>query len=189
MNETKQKTNQVLTIPNILSMVRIALIPVIVWLYHIKGEYLLAAGVLVISGVTDIVDGFIARRFHMISDLGKILDPIADKLTQTAVLVCLLFRFPLMGVPLALLVVKEFVSGIWRLIIIRQTGEVKSAQWHGKAATVLLYSMLQMHILWTAIPTAVSVLSIIACSVMMLVSFALYSMENYRAQKKAFTHP
>lgn len=189
MKEVKQRKNKVLTIPNLLSVVRLALIPVIVWLYHIRSEYLPAAGVLVISGVTDVVDGIIARRFHMVSDLGKMLDPIADKLTQTAVLACLLFRFPLMGVPLVLLVVKEFVSGIWRLIIIRQTGKVKSAQWHGKAATVLLYSMMLLHILWSAIPAMISLVSILLCSVMMLLSFVLYSMENYRAQTEAFQHP
>lgn len=189
MKETKQKKSQVLTIPNILSMVRIALIPVIVWLYHIKNRYLLAAGVLVISGVTDVVDGIIARRFHMVSDLGKALDPIADKLTQAAVLACLLFRFPLMGLPLVLLVLKEVVSGVWRLIIIRQTKEVKGAQWHGKAATVLLYSMMLLHILWSSVPNPISLASIILCAAMMLVSFALYSMENYRAQKAFCRHP
>lgn len=189
MKEVKERKNNVLTIPNILSMVRIALIPVIVWLYHIRNNYLLAAGVLVISGVTDVVDGFIARRFHMISDLGKALDPIADKLTQTAVLACLLFRFPLMVLPLVLLVVKEFVSGVWRLVIIRRTKEVKGAQWHGKTATVLLYSMMLLHILWSAIPTMISLSSIILCSVMMLLSFTLYSMENYQAQKELCQHP
>ena len=87
------KGKQMLTIPNLLSVFRILLIPLIVWLYCGKQDYLLAAWVLLLSGVTDIADGFIARRFRMVSDLGKVLDPIADKLTQTAALVCLLTRF------------------------------------------------------------------------------------------------
>ncbi len=87
------KGKQILTIPNLLSVFRILLIPLIVWLYCGKQDYLLAAWVLLLSGVTDIADGFIARRFRMVSDLGKVLDPIADKLTQTAALVCLLTRF------------------------------------------------------------------------------------------------
>ena len=84
---------QLLTIPNLLSAFRILLVPVIVWLYCGRGDYPLTACVLVLSGVTDIVDGFIARRFRMVSDLGKVLDPVADKLTQAAALGCLLTRF------------------------------------------------------------------------------------------------
>ena len=164
-------------------MARIALIPAVVWLYHVKEEYLWAAGVLVISGITDVVDGIIARRFDMVSDLGKALDPIADKLTQTAMLICLLFKFPLMGIPLALMVIKEFVSGIWGLLVIRKTKEVKGAEWHGKAATVLLYALMLLHAVWPVIPTGVSISCILLCSAMMLVSFALYSLGNYRAMK------
>ena len=183
MTEAKCRSNKVLTIPNILSMVRIALIPVIVWLYHFRNEHLLAAGVLVVSGVTDVVDGIIARRFQMISNLGKALDPIADKLTQTAMLACLLFQFPLMWLPLGLMVVKEFVSGLWRLIIIRRMKEVQGAQWHGKVATVLLYTMMLLHILWPAVPPVISAGCILLCSGMMLLSFALYSLENYKTMK------
>ena len=69
------KNKQILTIPNLLSMFRILLIPLIVWLYCGRQDYPLAAWVLLLSGATDIADGFIARRFHMVSDLGKVLDP------------------------------------------------------------------------------------------------------------------
>ena len=183
MNVVKNMSKKVFTIPNILSMVRIALIPIIVWLYHFKDDPTAAAVVVMASGVTDVVDGFIARRFDMISDLGKALDPVADKLTQTAMLICLLFRFPLMGLPLSLLVVKEFISGIWRLIVIRRTKEVRGAKWHGKVATVLLYGIMLLHILWPSIPGAYSSLSIVLCTLMMILSFFLYSKENFRALK------
>lgn len=176
----------IFTIPNILSMVRIVLIPIIVWLYHFKNDPTAAAVVVIASGVTDVVDGVIARKFNMISDLGKALDPVADKLTQTAMLVCLLFRFPLMGLPLSLLVVKEVISGIWRLIIIRRTKEVRGAKWHGKVTTVLLYSTMLLHILWPTMPVACSSVSIVLCTLMMLLSFLLYTLENYRALKE---HP
>jgi len=185
LSETNCMSKKVFTIPNILSMVRIALIPIIVWLYHVKNNPTVAAAVVVVSGITDVVDGIIARKFNMISDLGKALDPIADKLTQTTLLVCLLFRFPLMGLPLSLLVVKEFVSGIWRLIIIRRTKEVRGAKWHGKAATVLLYGMMLLHILWPAMPEIYSLASVVLCALMLLLSFLLYSIENYRTLKDA----
>ena len=76
---------QILTIPNMLSFLRLALIPVILWLY-LSGELVWAAVVIVLSSITDIVDGYIARTFNMISDFGKAIDPVADKLTQIAVL-------------------------------------------------------------------------------------------------------
>ena len=89
MSETRGK--EILTVPNLLSMLRLCMIPLFVWLYCAKEAFGATALVLVLSGITDIVDGFIARRFHMVSDFGKILDPIADKLTQAAMLLCLFF--------------------------------------------------------------------------------------------------
>ena len=185
MSKTKNMRKKVFTIPNILSMVRIALIPLIVWLYHFKNDSAAAAVVVIASGVTDVVDGFIARKFNMISDLGKALDPVADKLTQTATLMCLLFQFPLMWLPLSLLVVKEFISGIWRLIVFHRTREVRGAKWHGKVSTVLLYGIMLLHILWPSIPGTYSSLSIVLCTLMMILSFLLYSKENYRALKES----
>ena len=103
MNDGLKKQNssadRIFTIPNMLSFFRICLIPVIVWLYLVKKNYTWTVCILILSGVTDMVDGFIARRFNMISNLGKVLDPIADKLTQTVMLVCLFTRFPMMIVP------------------------------------------------------------------------------------------
>lgn len=166
-----------------LSMLRITLIPGIVWLYHVKGEYQLAAGLLFASGITDVVDGYIARRFQMMSDLGKALDPIADKLTQTAILICLLPQFPMMWLPLGLLVTKEFITAIWRIRVIQKTGRVDGAKWHGKVTTVLLFTVIMLHILWPMIPRVLSMTCIGVSSGMMLVSFVLYSHSNYRAMK------
>ena len=72
---------------------RLCMIPLIIWLYCTQKNYALTAVVLVLSGLTDMVDGYIARRFNMVTDLGKALDPVADKLTQASVMFCLLSRF------------------------------------------------------------------------------------------------
>ena len=104
--------NKIFTIPNALSFFRICLIPLIIWLYVVKIQPFWAGYILILSGITDIVDGFIARHFHMISNLGKVLDPIADKLTQAAVLICLIVRFPFMLFPFILLIAKETFMGI-----------------------------------------------------------------------------
>lgn len=169
---------KIITIPNILSFFRLCLIPVIAWLYLGRRDYWLTTLVLVLSGLTDIVDGYIARRFNMVSDFGKIFDPIADKLTQFVTMLCLVSRFPHMLVPVILLAVKEIFAAITGLLTIRKTGNVMSAQWHGKAATVTIYAIMIIHLLWYNIPAAASNILIILCSGMMLLSAVLYGIRN-----------
>lgn len=175
---------KIITIPNILSFFRICLIPVIVWLYTVEHNYVWTGYVLILSGVTDITDGFIARHFHMVSNLGKILDPIADKLTQGIMLICLLLRFRLMIVPFVLLIAKEIYMSVSGILVIQRTGIVCGAEWHGKAATCFLYGMMILHIFWHEITPVVSMVFIIACSMMIGVSFVLYGIRNRKLLKK-----
>ncbi|MCM1048474.1 MAG: CDP-alcohol phosphatidyltransferase family protein [Clostridiales bacterium] len=189
----EQKTNnmankyekKIITIPNILSFFRLCLIPVIVWLYNIKRNYVWAGYILILSGITDMADGYIARRFNMISNFGKVLDPIADKLTQGVMLICLLLRFPLMIAPFVLLITKEAFMGISGILIIKKTGIVCGAQWHGKAATCLLYGMMILHVFWHEITPLVSMIFIAACTLMIGISLVLYGLRNIRIMKQA----
>lgn len=173
MNKITYKS--IFTIPNILSMVRLALIPLIVWLYCVKGDYNLTAMILIISGLTDMVDGYIARHFNMVSDIGKMLDPAADKITQLAMLYCLTTQFPLMLLPFGLLFVKEFIATILGLMVVKSTNRVHSASWHGKVSTVLLYAMMTLHVLWSTIPNIVSNVTILISTAVIILSFILYS--------------
>ena len=182
-NNTNSTQKKIVTIPNILSFFRLCLIPVIIWLYIGEKNYLWAGIVLILSGATDLADGFIARHFHMISDLGKVLDPVADKLTQAAMLFCLCTRFPLMILPLVLMIVKEGFMGISGIMIIRKTGSVFGADWHGKAATVLLYAAMIVHVFWYEVPVLVSDLMIGTCSLMIVISLLLYAKHNIRILK------
>ncbi len=179
--EPKKYKKAIFTIPNILSFFRLCLIPVIVWLYCGAKDYPLAGYILILSGLTDIVDGFIARRFHMISDVGKILDPIADKLTQGAVLICLMIRYPGIIWPFSLMVVKEAFMIISGLLVINRTGIVTGAKWHGKLATVMLYATMLLHVFWSDIPATISNVSLIASTVIIAVSFLLYGRDNILA--------
>lgn len=179
----KKKENTFLTVPNVLSLFRIALIPVIVWLYAISGNLVLSGIVLIVSGLTDIADGWIARHYNMVSEVGKALDPIADKLTQGAVLLCMIFRFPLLVFPFILLLVKEAFVGFTGLLLIPKSGAVYGAEWHGKAATCLIYAMLLLHLFWTEIPPAATLVSVILASGMMLISLFLYGMRNLKLLK------
>ena len=176
--EESNQWKQIATIPNLLSLGRIVLIPLFMWLYCVKHEPIWTAVVLLLSGLTDVADGFIARRYHMVSDFGKALDPIADKVTQGAMLLCLISRFPRMTYPFVLLLIKEAVIGITSLLAIRKTGKVESSDWHGKTTTVLLYGTMTLHLLWADIPAAMSDALIAACVLMMFISFILYGIRN-----------
>ena len=184
---TGSSQSRILTIPNLISLFRLCLIPVFMWLYCVEKNYLWTGIVLIISGLTDTVDGIIARKFNMISDLGKVLDPIADKVTQAAMLFCLLTRFPLMIAPLALMVVKEFFMGVTGLMVIQKTGKVFGADWHGKVNTWLLYAMMILHVFWYNIPDIVSKVLIGICVVMMLISLVLYGRHNLKALRETGT--
>lgn len=182
MDKTVENKYQkkILTIPNLLSLFRICLIPVIVWLYCVKENYLWTTITLVISGLTDVVDGFIARRFGMISDFGKAFDPVADKLTQIVTLYCLVTRFPLMLLPLGVLIVKEVFAGITGLLMIKKTNVVPMAVWHGKLTTLSLYSLMLIHLIWYNISSEVSLILIGACTAIMLLSAVMYGMHNIK---------
>lgn len=175
---TPERENRIITIPNILSVCRIIMIPVFIWAYCCRKEYPLAFLILCLSGITDLVDGFIARTFHMVSNLGKALDPLADKLTQGAVLLCLGIRFPQMFFLAGLLAAKEITTGLMSLSAIHKTKEVKSADWHGKVTTCLLYFTMLLHILWGGIPQTTSILLTVLCVIMMAVSFVMYFRRN-----------
>lgn len=172
-----QKENRILTIPNLLSLLRLAMIPLMLWLYLEKQAYLWTAAVVVLSGVTDIADGMIARKFNMVSDFGKALDPVADKLTQMAMLYCLGTSFPEIRILLLILVVKEVITGAMSLYSIKKTGEVQGAEWHGKITTVLLYVIIIDRI----IPWLLSAVLTILCAVMMLFSMYQYWRRNWKS--------
>ena len=168
------KKNQILTIPNLLSVMRIALIPIIVWLYSSKWDYYAAIGVILLSGATDIIDGWIARRFNMISDFGKALDPLADKLTQAALLICLLSRYSLMWMLLVVFGMCEIAKLVMGIIVVKKCDEINSARWYGKLNTVMIYVTMMVLILFPKMNTVVANLLLIACALVMIIAHILY---------------
>ena len=133
---------EVFTIPNILSLVRILLIPVYVTIYmnaDTAQDYYLAASILAVSCLTDLIDGKIARHFNMISTLGKILDPIADKLTQFTLTFCLSYRYPILRFLLVLFIVKECFQGAMGLVHLRRGKMLPGALTAGKVCTAVLF--------------------------------------------------
>ena len=132
----------IFTIPNILSFFRLVLIPVYIRLYlgAVTGkDHLLAAAILAVSCLSDAADGMIARKYNMTSRLGQILDPLADKLTQLALTVCLVFRYPALIPVLVLMVVKESFQLIAAISNYRQGKILPGAMLAGKICTTVLF--------------------------------------------------
>lgn len=164
-------TDRIFTLPNILSFFRLLLIPLIVYLYE-SGEHWWAFGMLVLSGATDVIDGWIARTFHLVSDFGKAIDPIADKLTQIAVLLCLMP--PKFWWVVGVLVFKELVIGSMTLIALKRTRSVYSAGWYGKLCTVLIYASMFVLILWRDAPSTFVLIDCCLIAAAILLSFVKY---------------
>lgn len=180
---TKRLTKKdILTIPNVLSFLRILLVPLILYLYCILKNPFATAGVILFSAFTDIVDGRIARRFHMISDFGKFIDPVADKLTQVAMIVCLILcfisalRWQLCAL-LALFVVKELLMFVVGAVVLKKTDTVNSSKWYGKVATVVLYIvMLALMVFPKKIPEWGANVLLFTCAGVMLYALVRYLM-------------
>ncbi len=141
---------QVFTIPNILSLFRLILIPVYIHIYlnaQSTADYHLAAAILAVSCLTDAVDGQIARRFNMITPLGKVLDPLADKITQFTLIICLAMRHPVLWSIIGLFVAKELFQFFAGYIIVRHGRILKGAQISGKICTTVLFVSLTLLVL------------------------------------------
>ena len=124
-------------IPNTLTVIRFLLIPVIVF-YIFTGNYILAFVFFTISGITDIADGFIARKFNLVSNFGKLMDPLADKLTQIATLTSLVLTNIIPIWILLIVFLKEFIM-ICGASFLYGKDVVVYSKWYGKLATVLFY--------------------------------------------------
>lgn len=177
MKKVKKRLGKkdVLTIPNAMSVFRILLIPVIIYLYAFRKNYVPAICILVLSAVTDIADGWIARHFHMVSDLGKLLDPIADKLTQGAILICLTPRYPYIWILVGIFALKELLMFCMNGIVLHYTDTINSAKWYGKAATVILEVSMGFLILLPDIPRLIANILMALCLVAIVGSFVLYA--------------
>ena len=133
-------------VPNILSICRLLLIPVIV-ISVVTHNYLLAIIVFTISSLTDIVDGYIARNYDAVTNVGKLLDPLADKLTQLSMIASLVFTDVISGWILAVLLTKEFIMIAGASFLYGKSVVVYS-KWYGKLATVLLYLSIMVSLLF-----------------------------------------
>lgn len=173
-NIGRQIRAEAFSIPNILSYFRLLLIPLFIVLY-VQEDFTEALITLAASGLSDILDGRIARKYDMVTDLGKVLDPVADKLTQCAMMFCVAMRYPAMWWLLGLHVVKELIMIVMGWYVLKKTDTVNSAIWCGKLCTGVIYAVMMLHVIVPTIPQAVSAASAAVCAGLIILSLVVYT--------------
>lgn len=170
-------------------MIRILLVPLIFYLYLGIKNYFLCALTLAVSYASDIADGIIARRFGLISNIGKILDPAADKLTQATMLICISLGHKWGWVLFALLAIKELLTAVSGFFAVKRTGIVSGAKWFGKFSTVVLNSMFALMLFLPFMDRDIIFFSCAAvCAAVMIfstVAYMLFFIKYYDKGKKS----
>ncbi len=168
-----------MNIPNLLTVIRIILVPVFAYCYWElpPSYYYFPIIILLVSGLTDIADGFIARRFHMITPLGRFLDPVADKLTIATVIVCLALRHPTMWILCGIYVVKELTLALFGLAKLKSWRNSIAAKWYGKVSTVILYLLMLTVMLFPNISDALILIMMVPPLIFIILSFIFYAKE------------
>ena len=185
----KNWKKEILTIPNLLSLFRLLLIPVYAALYLNATEryqYYLAGLILAVSCLTDMIDGKIARKYNMVTTLGKVLDPVADKLTQLTLTVCLSMKYPVLYPVLGLFVIKELFQLVIGVFFLRKGKMLPGALMAGKVCTTVLFvSLIALVLIPQMNPTAVNCIALID-TVFLGISFVSYILayfgKNVRVQ-------
>lgn len=168
-----------LNVPNALTLLRIILIAPFLY-FFLTGNITWALIVVGLSGLSDALDGFIARRYHQITPLGKLLDPLADKLTQTTIALCISIRVPILIPIFAIFVVKEILMLIGACILLKKKKRPGAARWYGKMATILFYvsivSVLVMHVFFQDTPVlmGISMALLVVTAASMIYAFIEY---------------
>lgn len=170
----KQLKQEAFSIPNLLSYFRLLLIPLFIQLY-MNENFTEALITLAASGLSDVIDGRVARKYNMVTDLGKVLDPVADKLTQCAMMFCVAMRYPAMWWLLGLHVVKELIMIVMGWYVLKKTDTVNSAILCGKLCTGVIYAVMMVHVIVPTIPQAVSAASAAVCAGLIVLSLVVYT--------------
>lgn len=188
----KNWKKEIFTIPNMLSLFRLVLIPVYVVIYlnaTTAMEYILAGSILAASCLTDMIDGQIARHFNMISTVGKVLDPVADKATQFTLTLCLSLKYPALRFVLVLFVAKEAFQLIAMIVSYLHGKALPGALLPGKICTVVLFvSLIAMVLFPDMNPRLVEAIALVD-AVFLGISFLSYIFAYYGKHSKVQDMP
>lgn len=192
------------TIPNLLSVIRILVIPVFAY-FFVKGEAVWAIVMLALSGISDFLDGKIARRFNQVSDLGKVLDPVADKLTQITLAVLLFVSFnkatdevlKAFSWVFLVFIAKEAIMVIFGGVMIAVGLRPSAAEIYGKVSTFAFYFIMilvvafgpEVGLLSEALfqlPSTVMMILVVISAILTLVAFVSYIPDTLRQFKEKY---
>ena len=178
---------ELFTIPNLLSMFRLVLLPIYARIYlnaTEEYEYMIAGSIMAVSCLTDLVDGKIARKFNQITNLGKVLDPFADKITQFTLTLCLSLKYPVLHPVLALFVVKEVFQLIVGIIFLTKGRMLPGALMAGKICTTILFvSLIALVLMPHMDPLLVDAIALVD-GIFLLISFIAYITAYFGKDKK-----
>lgn len=179
---------EALSIPNLMGYFRIILIPLFAWRYltaETLPQYYTSVVFLGLSGLTDLFDGKVARRFNMVTELGKFLDPLADKLTIGIVFLCMTTHYPWLWLLVAIYIVKEGFMGIMGAITIKyRNRKLDGAKWYGKVCTAMSYIVLFVLLLFPEMPALLANILIFACAADMVFTLIMYLPEFRKMWQK-----
>ena len=171
---------EIFTVPNLLSVLRLCLAFVFLGIcqrYGFKENRSLLVMIILVAAATDLADGKIARTFHQVSRVGRVLDPVADKAMQGVMIACLMPYYPLAELVLLLLLVKELMTLMAGWKVIMETDTDLEAQWHGKLNTAVSYIVVLVLTAGARLPYSTVNVLIGACAVCMIMSFVMYMSE------------
>lgn len=183
----KDWKKDIFTIPNLFSLFRLLLIPVYVTIYisaKKPEDYYLAAAILAVSCITDLVDGKIARYYNMVSTVGKILDPFADKATQFTLILCLAIRKPIIRSLVVLFVIKEIFQLVAGWISIRKGRILKGALFSGKLCTTVLFISLTLLVMLPDLSDWVITIVTVIDLIFLSIAFVDYIVTYYKRDNK-----
>lgn len=183
----KDWKKEIFTIPNLLSLFRLVLIPLYVAIYlnaRNNADYYLAAAILAVSCLTDLIDGQIARRCNMISTVGKVLDPFADKITQFTLVICLSIKYPILWTLIILIFVKEIFQLTAGIICFKKGRMLKGAQITGKICTTVLFVSLIILVMMPDISYTIVEWITVIDAIFLLIAFADYIIVYIRKDAK-----
>ena len=175
-----------MTVPNVLSIFRILLVPVFIIVVLSGGHDANIYGMLIfiLAGITDILDGQIARRYNCTSVLGKILDPLADKMMVASALVCAAIK-GLVPLWLSIIyVVKELIQGIGGFMFYNKVKDMMPSNWLGKAATVVFYLTIFCAFMIPAMPMLIKNILVYVCAALLAATLFVYVRIGAKIAKK-----
>lgn len=167
---------EIQTIPNLLSIFRIFLLPIYLY-FVLRQSFYIAGAVIVVSGLSDYLDGVIARRYNQVTDLGKVLDPFADKLTQLFLILSMAWYRPWLWLLFGLFLIKEGFMFVAGLIGLSKNIKLSGAKWYGKVATAVIYVGMILLLLFPELPTLWVRVIFVVITYGLLQSFVLYAVE------------